>query len=198
MRKKISQEDFYTQKAKKENYPARSIFKLQEADKKFNLMKKEDKVLDLGCSPGSWLVYISKKIGRNGRVIGVDLNDLNASVLENVIFLKKDIFDFNEADFLEIAKKFNVVVSDLAPKTSGIKSVDNAKSLELCEKALEIASRFLIKNGNFFCKIFESKETDEFFNRVRAIFKTVERFKPRASRRESREFFIVAKGFMVK
>jgi len=195
MLKEKSKRDFYTQKARKEGYPAWSIYKLREIDEKYNLIKKKDNVLDLGCAPGSWFSYISQKIGQSGKVLGIDISDIKIPLQGNMAFLKKDILDLTDSDFIKFGSKYNVIVSDLAPKTSGIKSLDAERSLELCEKSFEIAKKFLVPGGNFLCKIFEGEAAGEFFNKIKNNFKFVKRFKPKASRSESRELFIVGRYF---
>jgi len=189
MKQIYSKKDYYTKKAKKENYPARSVYKLEEIDKKYGLIKKGDKVLDLGCAPGSWLMYIAKKIGEKGRVVGVDVLEMKIKIPQNAIFLKKDIMSF------DVWGKYDVVVSDLAPSTSGIDFVDAERSLEYCERALEIAKKVLNKGGNFLCKIFEGEGTDEFFKKVKNNFEWAKRFKPKASRKWSREIYIIGKNY---
>lgn len=193
MLREKSKKDFYTQKAKEEGYPARSVYKLQEIDEKYHLIKKGDMVLDLGSAPGSWLSYISKKIGQSGRVLGVDIVDIKIPIQNNMVFLKKNILELTDSDFMKFNVKYNVIVSDLAPKTSGIKFVDAGKSLELCEKSFETARKILTTGGNFLCKIFEGELTDKFFNKIKKNFKFAKRFKPRASRKESKEIFIIGK-----
>jgi len=195
MLKEKSKKDFYTKKAKEEGYPARSVYKLQEIDEKYHLIKKGDKVLDLGCAPGSWLSYISKKIGQSGKVLGIDIQDIKIPIQDNTVFLKKNILDLIDSDFMKFNGKYKVIVSDLAPKTSGIKFVDAGKSLELCEKSFEIAQKILMTGGNFLCKIFEGESIDKFFNKIERNFKFAKRFKPRASRKESKEVFIIGKYF---
>lgn len=195
MLREKSKNDFYTRKAKEEGYPARSIYKLQEINNKYFLFGEGDRVLDLGCAPGSWLSYISQKIGQSGRVLGVDLAEIRIAVPGNAVFLKKDVADLIEQDLAQFGVKYNAIVSDLAPKVSGIRFADEGRSLELCEKALAVAQKFLAPGGNFFCKIFEGESTGEFFAKVKKNFKLAKRFKPRASRKESREIYIVAKGF---
>jgi len=192
MKPNFSKKDFYTKKAKQENYPARSIYKLEEIDKKYGLIKKGDKVLDLGCAPGSWLMYISKKVSNEGKVIGVDFVDLKIKIPQNVLFLKKDVMSFVPQDG---RGKYDAVVSDLAPSVSGIEFVDAERSLEFCEKALEIAQKVLNKHGNFVCKIFEGEGTDEFLKKVKKEFEFAKKFKPKASRKWSREIYIVGIKF---
>ncbi len=181
--------------AQKEGYPARSVYKLQEIDKKYRIFKKGDRVLDLGCAPGSWLLYISKKVGSQGRVIGVDIEDVKIKKRENMIFIKKDVMDLEDSDLKKSFEQFQVVVSDLAPSVSGIKSRDVGKSLELCEKALDLAKKFLSSKGAFICKIFEGESTNKFFQKVKNNFEFVKRFRPKAVLKRSKEIYIVARGF---
>jgi len=195
MYRKDKKDEFFTKKAQKEGYPARSVYKLQEIDKKYRIFKKGDRVLDLGCAPGSWLLYISKKVGSRGRVIGVDIEDVKIKKRENMIFIKKDVMDLEDSDLKKSFEQFQVVVSDLAPSVSGIKSRDVGKSLELCEKALDLAKKVLSSKGVFICKIFEGESTNEFFQKVKNNFAFVKRFRPKAVLKRSKEVYIVARGF---
>src|SRR4030043_2018528 len=124
MYRKDRKQDFYTILAKKEGYPARSVYKLKEINEKYKIIKKGDGVLDLGCAPGSWLLYISQKIGDKGKVVGIDTEDIKITNKPNISFIKKNIFDLKKSDFKE---NFQAVVSDLAPKTSGLKFLDAKK-----------------------------------------------------------------------
>lgn len=178
--------------AKKEGYPARSVYKLKEIDEKYKIIKKGDRVLDLGSAPGSWLLYISQKVGDKGRVIGVDVEEIKIPKKANIVFIKKGVFDLKEDDF---RNKVEVVVSDLSPKTSGIKFLDSGKSLELAEKSFEIAKSVLLPGGNFVCKIFENEESEEFFKKVEKCFDFAKRFRPKAVIKKSREFYIIGRGF---
>lgn len=182
----------YTERAKKEGYPARSVYKLKEIDEKYKIFKKGDAVLDLGCSPGSWLLYISEKIGEKGKVLGIDIEDIKIRPEKNITFLKKNIFKVKNSDFRE---RYNAVVSDLAPKTSGIKFLDNAKSFDLSKKALGLAKNVLKEKGNFVCKTLESEFTNEIFRETENSFLFVKRFRPKATMKNSKEIYIVAKGF---
>lgn len=195
MYRKDKTNEFFTRKAKEEGYPARSIYKLKEIDEKYHLLKKGDKVLDLGCAPGSWLLYVANKIGNQGKVVGIDIKDIKIPLRENIIFIKKDVMDFEKSEAKELNQKYETVISDLAPSTSGIKSVDTAKSLELCEKAFDIAKIVLAPDGNFVCKIFEGELTNNFFKEMGKSFKFTKRFRPRAITKRSREFYVVGKGF---
>lgn len=181
--------DYYSRLAKQEKYPARSVYKLEQINMKYNVIKQGDKVIDLGCAPGSWLLYISKKIKDEGKVIGTDIVDLKIEIPKNAEFIKSDIMDFN------IEGKFDVVVSDLAPNTSGIHFVDTGKSLEYCERALEVAKINLKKGGNFVCKVYEGEGINDFFKKIKQSFSLAKRYRPMAVRRESREIYIVGKNF---
>jgi len=192
MYRKDRQNEFYTTLAKKEKYPARSVYKLKEIDEKYKVIKKGSRVLDLGCAPGSWLLYISQKVGSGGKVIGVDIEEIKIPQKPNIAFIKKSIFDLKESDFKD---KFEIVVSDLSPKTSGIKFLDSGKSLVLAEKSFEIAKLFLLPGGDFVCKIFENELSYKFFKKVENHFDFSKRFRPKAVIRRSKEFYIIGKGF---
>lgn len=198
MKPTISQNDFYTQQAKKENYPSRSIYKLKEIDAKYPVLKEGDMVLDLGCSPGSWLLYIAQRIGFQGKVVGIDMADIKIPLSKNTLFLKKDILDADLFSLKELKEKYDVVVSDAAPKTSGIKFVDAEKSFFLCQRAFKIARTVLKEKGNFVCKIFEGEESHKFLKDIKEHFNFVKKFKPQAVRKGSKEFYVVAKDYHPK
>jgi len=196
MKLDLSKNDFYTQKAKNEGYPARSVYKLQEIDRKFSIFQEGGAALDLGGAPGSWLLYISKKVGPKGRVVGVDIEDLKADLPANSVFIKKSVFDDDLIKQLRADLDcFNAVVSDLAPGTTGLHEKDVADCLELAQQAFEIACQTLEVDGNFVCKIFEGTDVDEFVKEVEKKFKTVKRYRPQAVRRGSREFYLIAKKY---
>lgn len=192
MYRKDRKQDPYTILAQKQGYPARSVYKLKEIDEKYKIIKRGDKVLDLGCAPGSWLLYISEKTGNKGKAVGIDKEDIEIAEKPNVSFIKKSIFDLKDSDFKE---KFQAVVSDLAPKTSGVKFLDSEKSLEMAEKSFEIAKSFLEPGGNFICKVFENESSRELFEKVKERFEFVKRFRPKAVYSQSKEFYIIGKGF---
>lgn len=196
MYRKDKKEEYYTLKARKEGYPARSVYKLEEIDKKYHLIKKGDSVLDLGCAPGSWLLYLSNKVGDTGKVIGVDISDITIPPRANIIFIKKSVMDLNTDELKTLSKEYQAVVSDLAPSTSGIEIIDVGKSFSLANRALELAEAVLIPAGNFLCKIFEGESTNEFIKEVSKSFKTVKRFRPKAVIRGSKEFYIIGMGLI--
>jgi 23S rRNA (uridine2552-2'-O)-methyltransferase len=192
--------DHYSERAKKEHYPARSVFKLKEAQKKFSLIKKGDRVLDLGCSPGSWLLYAAELTGKRGRVLGIDLKAIPIKLPPQAKALTADILTIDRAWFDEqkLGGRFNAVLSDMAPATTGNKGLDAARSFQLCQTALNIAEMVLKPGGSFMCKIFQGEEFKEFSDIVRNRFKRHKIFKPRSSRKESKEIFVVGLGFKEK
>ncbi|MDR2386845.1 MAG: RlmE family RNA methyltransferase [Deltaproteobacteria bacterium] len=194
-RKRI--DDFYSQKARKEKYPARSVWKLEEFDEKYRLFKPGMRVLDLGCAPGSWTLYAAKAVGPGGLVLGLDLNPPQAAGLpKNVIFKKVDLL---LAEGLEPAQEygpFQIILSDLAPKTSGRKEIDQAKSLELCAAAWQWAQALSVKGADFLLKIFQSPEGDEFLKSLNLFYEKQIRLKPKASRKASQEIFVLNRGLL--
>lgn len=189
--------DYYFKQAKKENYAARAVFKIQEIDEKFRIFRPTYKVLDLGAAPGSWAQYASKKVGPQGRILGVDLQPIKLT-LPNAVFITADMRELNLADTMAkegIAPPFDVVLSDMAPKTIGIKLTDQMRSLELCELALETAERFLKPKGHFVAKIFHSEEFEGFRTKLRARFGRVEVLRPESTRKGSKEIFFIAMNY---
>jgi len=185
--------DHYFKKAKDQNYAARSVFKLEEIDKRFRLFKEKYQVLDLGASPGSWSQYCSKKIGPQGRILGVDMSAVTVS-LPNATFIQADLRDLNlDEIFAEhgFSKPFDVVLSDMAPRTTGIRFTDQARSMELCELALDIARKFLRPQGHFVCKLFHSDEFTKLKNEIKKDFEKFEAVKPDSTRSISKEIFLV-------
>jgi len=187
-------DEFYTRKSKEEGYPARSVYKLKEIDEKYRVIRRGNRVLDLGCAPGSWLLYISEKVGKTGMVLGIDSEDIKITSKENITFVRKDILELDEAYFGSLPK-FNVLVADLAPKTSGVKSYDVGRSLELSEAAFQAAKMILVDGGNFICKIFEGADVDDFVREIGKSFSVLRRFRPKAVIKHSKEFYVIAMGF---
>lgn len=189
--------DYYFCKAKQEQYPARSVYKLKELDNKFHLLKKGLKVLDLGASPGSWSIGASEKIGSNGLVLACDIRSTDTAFSENVIFMQENVLEpsqeFQER-LIDIGP-FDLVMSDMAPSTTGTKFTDQARSLELAQAAFEVACNNLKKNGNFIVKIFMGPDIQDLLQPMRKIFNQVKTFKPKSSRAESKETFFVAMGY---
>jgi len=187
--------DYFFRKAKKQGYPARSIFKLKQINEKYKILKSGDRVLDLGCAPGSWLLYSFEIIGDKGFVVGIDEKDLNIELKHNMKFIKESIKELDVKRLKAEMGKFDVIISDLAPSTTGISGVDTGRSLELSSIAFEIAKQLLKKKGNFVVKIFESHESNILFNEIKDHFNSAKRLKPYAIKKTSREIYIVAKSF---
>ncbi len=189
--------DYFFKKAKAENYAARSVFKIQEIDDKFKIFKQGYQVLDLGAAPGSWSQYASEKIGKLGRVIGLDIQPIKLTIY-NAVFITADLRDHNlEQTIIENGFKppFDVVLSDMAPKTIGIRLTDQMRSLELCELALDICKKFLKYRGSFVCKMFHSDEFEGYRKLLRENFGHVEVLRPKSTRKESKEIFFICTLF---
>ena len=193
-------QDYYFNKAKKDNYPARSVYKLEEAQKKYRFIKKGDTVLDFGCYPGSWSIYAARIVGPEGLVIGVDLQEgkkVNIAKAAEIQWFCDDIMSDDIVEKLQdIRKTYRIVLSDIAPRTSGNKWVDQQQSLILARRVFELAASLLKKDGNFYVKVFEGEDFKEFVDSVRKSFKTVKIVKPKSSRSESREVFVLGRGYM--
>lgn len=184
--------DHFFKKAKAEDYLARSIYKLQEIDQKCKIIGKNDVIIDLGAAPGSWSQYCLRKIGNKGRVIGIDLSEVTIKD-PRYVFYQEDIFKINWSQEFEKLGVQNVdlVLSDMAPKTTGIKHTDQMRSLELCESALSFANSYLRRGGHFVCKLFHSDSFKEFQNSIKTHFKKVEVLKPESTRKISKEIFLI-------
>lgn len=189
--------DHFFLKAKRENYPARSIYKLKEIDKKFALFKKGMKVLDLGAAPGSWSLGASEKVGEQGKVVACDILATDTIFPKNVYYFQSDIFNPTPEFETALAQigPFNAIISDMAPQTTGTRFTDQARSLDLSLEALHLAKRHLVKGGSFTVKIFMGPDIDELLQGMRKSFDKVKSFKPQSSRSESKETFFVALGF---
>lgn len=182
--------DYYYYKAKKESYAARSIFKLEQMDQKYGLFKNGMRVLDLGCHPGSWLQYVSRKIGNSGMAVGIDRTE-TILLLPNVRNVTADIYELTWQTLGEPPHSFDIVMSDMAPNTSGIKSVDQLQSAALAERALHLGLTFIKPGGGFVVKVFMGPDEPKLFNEMRLHFEKVLRYKPDASKSNSMEIYLV-------
>jgi 23S rRNA (uridine2552-2'-O)-methyltransferase len=194
--KEKKREHFYKE-AKKKGFRARSAFKLLQIQKKFDLIKEDDFVVDLGAAPGGWSQVAKDLVGPSGKIIGIDL--LRIEPLEGVVFFKGDMTkDETLQKILDVAgnRKADVILSDMSPDISGNYSVDQARSVFLCEKALDTAKVLLKSGGVFVCKIFEGEDLKDFLAKVEDVFKVVKQFTPVASRRSSSEIYIIGKYFL--
>lgn len=197
MPKPYQPNDNLSKNARSEGFRARSVYKLQELDKKFRLFKEEQTILDIGAYPGSWLQYIHEKIGDKGRALGVDLKQIDF-IAKNV---KTIIGDISKSDELVNRIKsqgfdqFDLVVADMAPNTTGIKYHDQTESLELNKYLFMLAQSLLKKDGRLISKIFQSELIYPFVAELKTYFNKVEITTVSASRDRSTEMYIVAKGF---
>ena len=187
--------DFWSQKAFSEGYPARSVYKLKEIDEKFGMIKKNCTVLDLGSAPGSWTTFLLRQMEGSGKVVSCDLNPLSKIVKgDNLIFIQGDL---NAPEIRKQIKEngpYDLVVCDAAPKTTGNRTVDTARSEQLVEMAIWYAQTMLKQGGNFTVKIFQNGDQQKFLKSMREIFTSAKGFKPEACRAESFETYLVGVG----
>ncbi|TNF63919.1 MAG: RlmE family RNA methyltransferase [Deltaproteobacteria bacterium] len=185
-------QDHHGRRARREGYPARSVYKLQEIDRRVGLFKKGQRVLDLGASPGSWTLYAAERVGPTGQVLGIDLNDPEVALPPQAEIRTLDAF---EVDPGTLGGPFDLVISDMAPKTSGQRHADQFRSYELVMRALELTKMVLKPGGTFVAKIFQGAEFDDARNAIREAFGKVRIIRPKATRDESYEVFLVGLGF---
>ena len=182
--------DFFFKEAKRNGYRSRAAYKLIEIDDKRHILTKGDLVLDLGAAPGSWLQVISKRVGPKGKTIGVDLKAIDQTNLpENVTTLQDDVTTLTPDTFN--GELFDVLLSDMAPNTTGTRTIDHHGSVTLCHTALDLATTLLIPHGNLVMKILEGEAYPELLERCGQMFETAKGFKPKASRGISTEMFVV-------
>ncbi len=189
--------DKYWKKAKKEGYRARSAYKLKQINNRFNLIKKGDNVLDIGAAPGGWL-QVTKEINEGeGKIIGVDRQTIDS--IEGVNTIKGDITNEKTIKQIEsLVDDIDVVISDVAPDLSGNWSIDHAKSIDLAKKTLKITKDVLSPGGNYLVKVFQGKMYSDFIEKVEQNFKFTKGHRPKASRDQSAEIYVIAKGFNKK
>jgi 23S rRNA (uridine2552-2'-O)-methyltransferase len=188
-----SRHDKYYKMALKDKFASRAAYKLEEMDLKFQLVKQGLFVLDLGAAPGSWTQYAAKKIGSKGRVFSIDLNPIEIGLPTWCETQVGDIFDFDFSKEIERnGRKFDLVMSDMASNTTGIRFTDATRSAALVNKIIDILPEILSPKGKFTAKIFRGEDFDETLKRLKVIFKRVKTFKPKSSRSESKELYFVA------
>ena len=185
-------EDHYTRRAREEKWLARSVYKLEEIDRKVRLIRLGDHVLDLGCFPGSWSQYSVVKVGPKGEVVGVDLKKPDRFSSPRFRFIEADVLSLDVAWLREQIGMRDLVISDLAPATSGIPVTDTSRSIELARCSLEIALAVLKKGGHFLCKVFEGPDVKAFRTELAEHFARVQAHRPSAVRKASREIYLLA------
>ncbi|WP_028583015.1 SAM-dependent methyltransferase [Desulfogranum mediterraneum] len=192
-------QDFYFNKAKKDNYPARSVYKLEEVQQKYRFLKKRQRVIDFGCHPGSWSIYAAEVVGEQGVVVGVDLQPTDIPQQKPNAEIHWLCYDVFADDLVEELRRqwqgFHVVLSDMAPRTTGSQYADHQQSMRLVRRVLELSRSLLHENGTFYCKAFQGEDFPQVVEECKPFFQTVKVVKPKSSRKESREVFILGRGF---
>lgn len=190
-------DDHWVQQARAQGWRSRAAFKLQQLDQRLRLLRPGQLVVDLGAAPGSWSQYASTVVGRSGRVIALDL--LAMEPLPDVTFIQGD---FRESDVLQAlqaalnGRAVDVVLSDMAPNISGVRSVDQTQAMYLAELALDFAREQLTPGGHWACKVFQGEGFDALLQQARSEFAQVRMHKPESSRDRSREQYMVATGLL--
>jgi len=184
--------DIYVRQSQVDGYRARSAYKLIEIDEKFKILKNGISVIDLGASPGSWSQYISRTV-KSGRLVSIDIKGMEE--IENTIQIKGDFTDLDSQEEIKalFKSKVDVVVSDMAVNTTGIKDIDAIYTGELAMEAMNFSKEMLVKEGRFVSKIFLGSSFNEIVALGKKLFKEVKVFKPKSSRKESKESFIICK-----
>jgi 23S rRNA (uridine2552-2'-O)-methyltransferase len=193
---KFVHQDKYFHKAKQDGYRARSAYKLKEIQEKFKLIKKADKVLDLGCAPGSFLQVLSEVVGPEGVVLGVDILPVIRLPQNNVFTIQGDIreIDMKELSVFHASRGFDIITCDIAPNLSGIREVDDRNVGELYDTVESIVVKTLKTGGHFILKAFFSDDFKAIKSSLTTLFRSVSVFKPAASRSASSEIYLVAVG----
>ena len=185
--------DIYVKQSKVEGYRSRAVYKLQEINEKFKLLKNGLSVVDLGAAPGSWSQFISRKF-KNSKIISIDLKEMDS--IDNTIHIKGDFTDeLQQKKIIEYFKdKIDIIISDMAVNTTGNKNLDSLVTGELCLEAFNFACKTLNRNGNFVSKLFMGSSFNEIVAIAKKKFKEVHIFKPPSSRKDSKENFIICKN----
>lgn len=187
--------DHYFKLAKREGYLSRAAYKLIEIDDRRNVLAKGDRVLDCGCAPGSWVQVAAQRVGPNGCVLGIDLQAVEHHFHEdNVRIVRGDLVE-TSAEALSDGAAFDVVLSDMAPSTSGDRSIDHHGSVRLCLAVLDRCPALLRSGGNAVIKIFEGEAYPDVLERMKSLFEKVRGFKPKASRSDSTEMYLIGHGY---
>nr|WP_235691509.1 RlmE family RNA methyltransferase [Borreliella americana] len=186
-------DDEYSKKAQKEGYLARSVYKLIEINEKFSLFSYGN-VLDIGASPGSFSQYAYRKL-KKGVLVSVDLNDIGLRYVDNFYFIKGDIFLDDTVFKINTFKPYSLVISDVAPKTTGNKLVDTSNSFNLSMRIIDLSLEVLLKKGNLLVKVFQGGDEMQIFKKFEKYFKFVKKIRPKAVRKNSFEIYFLGKSF---
>nr|VFK28563.1 MAG: 23S rRNA Um-2552 2'-O-methyltransferase [Candidatus Kentron sp. MB] len=188
--------DPFVRKAQRAGYRSRSAYKLLEIDQRDRLFQRGDIVLDLGASPGGWSQVATERIGKNGRVIAVDL--LSMEPLSGVVSLEGDIREQQMQDRITellAGDSARVVISDMAPNITGSNIIDQPRVMQIAESVIELGDRFLAPDGNLLVKVFQGEGVDDFVKEIRSSFSKTRIRKPKASRPSSREVYVLGLGY---
>ncbi len=188
--------DHYYKKAKNDEYRSRAAYKLLQINNKFNIIKKNDIIIDLGANPGGWSQVAAQLVEETGRVIALDIKPIKE--IKGVAFIRGDALQQKTQEEIEgllDGKKANAIISDMSPNISGNYSLDHAKSIELAEVVLKYADLFLKRGGNIVVKVFDGDMSQDLFNKIKIKFKLSKRHAPKASRKASSEIYMIGKGF---
>ena len=187
--------DLYVRQSKKEGYRSRAVFKLKEIDEKYKIIKNGISLIDLGAAPGSWSQYAAKKI-KNGKILSIDIQQIDQ--IENTFQIIGDFTDTKYQNKIKnyFKKKVDVILSDMAANTTGNKYVDSVSTGELCISAIEFSREILSPNGTFISKLFMGASFKDIINEAKNTFKEIRLYKPKASRKESKENFIICKNIL--
>ncbi len=190
--------DFYYYKAKEAGYLSRAAFKLLEIVESYEIIKRNNRIIDIGCSPGGWSQVALKIIGKGGCVIGVDLVEPEGISQKNFIFIKGDINNpVVQKDVLSALQgKADAVLSDASPKLTGIRERDHIRSLNIIESVFNFSQRLLKEDGNMLIKLIEGPDIKGVFGEIQDRFHFTKLYRPDSTRRSSRESYIIAKGFI--
>ncbi len=186
--------DVYHRRARQQGFLARAVFKLEEIDQKVELLRHGDRVLDLGCAPGSWLQYCRTRVGPSGRLVGIDRAPLPAEI-PGARLLVGDVLAITPEELRGDLAAFDVVLSDMAPDTTGVRHLDQARSENLFERALDLSEALLAPGGSFVGKLFQGPAFPDLVKRCRGMFETVKIIKPKGSRQQSIEQYVVGRGY---
>lgn len=192
LRSRRRRHDEFYQRAKDERYPARSIYKLKELDERFRLLKSGQRVLDLGCRPGSWLLYAAERVGPKGAVVGLDREELDIELPAHSQVLVGDVMTITAAQLRGSLPCFHTVLSDMAPDTTGVAFTDQVRSAELFMRAIDLSIEVGCPGGHFVGKLFMGAGFDEAIAKAKAGYKRTKVVKPDATRKESKELYVVA------
>ena len=190
--------DGFYRRAKREGYAARSVYKLEEMDRRWGLLRPGRRVLDLGCHPGSWLQYASRRVKKNGLVVGVDIQPLAVALPENARFVQADLMELEPERLRGFAPAYDLCLSDAAPRTTGVRDRDTAASLELARRVLELGLGLLKPGGSLVVKIYYAEGAQELIRRIKGAFRMGKAHRSKATTPGSRESYLVGVGLKAK